>query len=163
MAHWQLFYHAVWATHERKPLIMPEVEPVVYDLLRVKAIGLGATVYAINGMPDHVHCVLAIPPSLAVASVIGQIKGVASAKINTQWLATGLRFAWQEGYGVFSFDAKRLPHVIAYVENQKQHHQGTGLIPILERTDDASVPRLRETSGIYAVGHAAWRDEMLEL
>ena len=157
MAYWQLFYHLVWATHERKPLITPE------HFLNVKAIGLGATVFAINGVADHIHCVVSIPPSLAVAKFVGQIKGVASAKINTQLAATGRRFAWQESYGAFSFDAKRLPYVVDYVQNQKRHHAGQGLLPILERTDDSGVKILREEATAHLVGQELWREEMLTL
>jgi REP element-mobilizing transposase RayT len=163
MAYWRLFYHLVWATHQRLPLITPELEPAIYDLLRTKAIGLDATVFAINGMEDHVHCVAAIPPSLAVANFVGQIKGVASVKVNRQLFVTGRRFSWQESYGVFSFDAKRLPYVVEYVEKQKQHHRGQGLIPILERTEDSPVQLLREESAIYLAGIDDWRAEMLAL
>ena len=133
MPYWQLFYHIVWATHYREPLISPELEPMVHGLLRSKAVALGATVYALNGMPDHVHMVAAIPPSLSVAEFIGKIKGVTSTRIN-QSGAREHRFSWQDEYAAFSFDAKRLPRVVAYVENQKVHHASSDLIPALERT-----------------------------
>lgn len=163
MAYWRLFYHLVWATHNRMPYIAPELEPVIYDLLKVKAIGLGATVFAINGMEDHVHCVVSIPPSQAVANFVGQIKGVSSAKVNTQLAQSGRRFAWQEGYGVFSCDAKRLPYVIDYVQTQKQHHAGQSLIPVLERSDESSVQLIYEEKATYLVGLDSWRSEMLAL
>ena len=65
MAYWRLFYHLVWATHQRRPLITPELEPILYNFVKAKAIGLDATVFVINGVADHVHCVVAIPPSIA--------------------------------------------------------------------------------------------------
>ncbi|MCC6170258.1 MAG: transposase [Caldilineaceae bacterium] len=55
MPFWRLFYHLVWTTKQREPWLTPEVEPVIHDLLRAKAIGLGATVFALNGTVDHVH------------------------------------------------------------------------------------------------------------
>jgi len=163
MPYWRLFYHLVWATKNRLPLISPELEPVIYDLLRVKAVGLDATVFAINGIADHVHCVVAIPPALAIAKFVGQIKGVASTRVNTQLAISGRNFAWQESYGAFSFDGKRLPYIVDYVQNQKQHHAGQGLIPVLERTDDSAVQLLREEPSIYLTGMDAWREEMLAL
>jgi hypothetical protein len=42
-------------------------------------------------------------------------------------------FYWQEEYGVFSFDRKRLPNFIGYVERQKDHHTQGTIIPVLER------------------------------
>lgn len=62
--------------------ITPDVEPVIYNLLRTKAIGLEGTVFAITSIADHVHIVAAIPPKIAVATFVGQIKGVTSAQFN---------------------------------------------------------------------------------
>jgi len=133
LPYWQLFYHAIWSTRYREPMISLDVEPVLHGLLRGKAVGLGAEVFALNGMEDHVHLVVSIPPKLAVADFIGKVKGSASARINK----TGLLnrpFFWQEEYAVLSFDRKRLPRYVTYVQNQKTHHARAELIPILERT-----------------------------
>jgi putative transposase len=138
MPYWQLFYHIVWSTKDRLPLLTSDVEALIHDLLRGKAIGLGATVFALNGALDHIHMVVAIPPKIAIAKFIGQIKAVASAKFNKSGISE-VPFFWQEEYGVFSFDGKRLPNYIAYVECQKEHHAQGTIIPILERTDDMAV------------------------
>jgi len=129
----RLFYHLVWATYQREPLVIPELEPMIHGLLRSKAIALGATVYALNGMPDHIHMVATIPPSISLAAFIGKIKGAASTRINKAGVHDR-PFFWQDEYAAFSFDAKRLPRVVKYVENQKVHHAQAGLIPALERT-----------------------------
>ncbi len=121
MPYWQLFYHIVWTTKNRTPLLTPDVEPVIYGFLRAKAIGLGATLFALNGVADHVHMVAAIPPSIALSKFVGQVKGVASARFNQSGQSV-TPFFWQEEYGIFSFDGKRLPNYIAYVECQKEHH-----------------------------------------
>ena len=150
MPYWQLFYHIVWTTKNRLPLLTPEVEPVIYGFLRSKAIGLGATLFALNGVADHVHMVAAIPPRIAVAKFIGQVKAVASTKFNKSGLS-GDSFFWQEEYGVFSFDGKRLPNFIAYVERQKEHHAQKTAIPVLERSDDMTVKFARESESTYAL------------
>ncbi len=49
MPYWQLFYHLVWSTKNREPLVTPKLEQLVYELLRVKAAELGATTFAIGG------------------------------------------------------------------------------------------------------------------
>ena len=159
MPYWQLFYHIVWATKNRLPLLTPDIEVVIYDLLRRKAIGLGATVFALGGVLEHVHMVVAIPPKISVAKFIGQIKAVASTKFNKSGLTEG-SFFWQEEYGVFSFDSKRLPNYIAYVERQKQHHAQHTTIPILERTDDLAVHFAHEDASPYLIEEDVWRREL---
>ena len=159
MPYCQLFYHLVWSTKNRHPLLTPEVEPVIHNYLRAKAIGLGATVFALNGVEDHVHLVVSIPPRIAVAKFIGQIKAVASTKFNKS-RPDGPSFFWQSEYGAFSFDAKRLPNFIAYIERQKEHHVQDTTIPILEPTDDAFPKLIRDEPMLYVVGDAEWRREL---
>ena len=82
MPYCQLFYHLVWSTKQRQPLLTLEVEPVIHGFLRSKAIGLGAILFALDGVTDHVHMVVSIPPKIALATFVGQIKAVASTKFN---------------------------------------------------------------------------------
>ena len=82
MPYHQLYYHLVWATKHRQPILTPAVEPIVYNLLRTKAIGLGATVYALNGDEMHVHMVASITPAIAVAKFVGQVKATTSTRFN---------------------------------------------------------------------------------
>jgi REP element-mobilizing transposase RayT len=78
MPYWRAFYHIVWTTKHRAPLITPDVEAVIFPSIAHRAGELGATVYALNGVADHVHLVVAIPPRLAVAQLVGEVKGRSS-------------------------------------------------------------------------------------
>jgi REP element-mobilizing transposase RayT len=164
MPYWQLFYHLVWSTKNREPLLIPEAEQSIYGFLVSKATGLNGVVYAVGGIVDHVHMVVAIPPAIAVSKFVGQVKGVASTRFNKSGHSQ-VRFEWQAEYGAFSFDAKRLPNFIDYVEGQKEHHARGTVIPILERGASAGVgPRLlREDRMQYAVDTNGWQEEMLAL
>lgn len=128
----RLFYHFVWTTKNREPWLKGEVEKLTYRVLRAKALELKAAVHALSGVEDHVHLVVSVPPTLALARFIGQLKGASSSRINKSQLLAE-HFAWQKEYGAFSFDQKRLPRLIAYVENQKQHHAEGTEITILEK------------------------------
>jgi putative transposase len=162
MPYCQLFYHLIWSTKNRLPLLTAQVEPVIHDFLRAKAIGLGATVFALNGTQDHVHVVVSIPPKIAVARFVGQVKAVASTRFNKS-VPDGPLFFWQDEYGAFSFDAKRLPNYVAYVNNQKEHHSQNTFIPILERTADDFPKLIGEPAGVYAIESATWRRELEEM
>lgn len=159
MPYYQLFYHLVWSTKNREPLLTSRVEPIIHNYLRTKAIGLGAVVFALNGIEDHVHVVASIPPRIAVATFVGQIKAVASTKFNKSHRDQP-PFFWQDEYGAFSFDGKRLPNYVAYVERQKEHHANQKTIPILERTTGEGVTLIREDEVGYAAEDEMWRREM---
>ena len=87
-------------------------------------------VHAIGGMPDHVHMAVTLPPSIAVSSFVGQLKGVSSRKVHDSLDPT---FAWQSEYGAFTVHNSRLPTIIAYIANQAKHHSTGTVIRTLER------------------------------
>lgn len=125
MSFWRLYYHIVWATKNRDPMIGENVEKQLFAYLVSKSSELGAYVYAINGWLDHVHLVMAVPPRLAIADVVKNLKGASSHHINHGAGFEGT-FAWQRGYGVLSLGERQKADAIRYVESQKQHHnQGT--------------------------------------
>jgi|GEM_PF-802511 len=155
MPYWQLYYHIVWATKNREPLLTADVEPKIYSLLRNKALGLGASVFALNGYLDHVHLVVSIPPKIAISKFVGQVKAVASVRFNQSGhLASP--FYWQEEYSIFSFDRKRLPYFVAYVEQQKEHHSKNRIIPVLERDSADPVHVLIDKPSIYGNMDDTW-------
>ena len=162
MPYWQLFYHLVWSTKNRQPFLTPSVEPIIFGFLRSKAIALGGVAFAINGMLDHVHVIVSIPPRIAVADFVGQIKGVASARFNKGDFAEE-RFEWQADYGAFSFDGKRLPYLIAYVEKQKEHHAQGSTIRVLERMTGGPVQLMRESAPTYITDYQLWLENMQSL
>ncbi len=162
MPYCQLYYHLVWRTRASEPLIVSRIEDEVYGLLWKKALGLGAKVFAVNGIEDHVHMVASVPPALAVADFVGKVKGYSSRLVNKGELVDG-HFRWQQEYGAFSFDRKRLPYVIAYVENQKRHHRDGSTLRILERASERAVSEIREPAASYDLDDSDWRRELEEL
>jgi hypothetical protein len=46
------------------------------------------------------------------------------------------KFQWQGGYGALSIDERSLPAVMAYANNQKEHHRMDRCVPIYEKSDD---------------------------
>ncbi|MFN8512309.1 MAG: IS200/IS605 family transposase [Thermomicrobiales bacterium] len=162
MPYWQLFYHVVWATKQRAPLLTADIAPLTHDLLKQKALALGARVFAVNGVEDHVHMVVAIPPKIAVARFVGQVKATAATQVN-KLVQREKALAWQEEYGVFSLDGKRLPNHIAYVERQQEHHAANTTIPLLERTGSQQTDSktLRESTAPYLAISDDWWQELM--
>ncbi len=134
MSFWRTYYHLVWATHNRQPLIDAEVERRLFPYLEKKAAEFQASIYAVNGTEDHIHLVITIPPRYAVAEVVKSLKGASSHFLNHSGVP--IEFGWQRGYGVFSLGERQRPAAEAYVRDQKEHHRrGTANI-WLERTDE---------------------------
>ncbi len=127
--HSRLYAHLVWATWDRAPLLTAEVRPRVFRVLQHQASQLGAEVLAIGGVDDHVHVLVRFPPKLAIALLVGRMKG-ASSHFVAQIL--GIPFRWQGSYGAFSVSTSALPRVREYVLNQEQHHRDRTAHPMME-------------------------------
>ena len=136
MPFWRSLAHLVWTTKNREPLIRPEIEAELYACLVAKAAALGCFVHAVNGVADHVHLIVSIPPKHSVATVVKHLKGSSSHLVNHALPAGPQPFAWQRGYGYLSLGESQCARAVAYVENQKQHHQRNTTNCWLERVDE---------------------------
>ena len=138
MAYWRTYYHIVWTTKHREPLIGSAFERDLYRVIGEQCEKNGGVLHAINGMPDHVHVVVSIPPSLSVSDFVGRMKGASSHYMNN---VPRIPFEWQRGFGVLSVGSQSLHIPIEYVRRQKEHHAVSSLYEPLEQTvnrDDES-------------------------
>ncbi len=136
MPFWRCYYHVIWATKNRAPLITAQIEQIIYNTLRDKARELESPILSVNSVPDHIHVAASIPPKLAVAQWVKQMKGVSTREVNALFPDLETTFGWQQSYGVLTFGAKNLDFVVAYIERQKEHHATNTLTAYLERIDD---------------------------
>jgi len=142
MALWRLYYHLVWTTKERQPLINSDREDELYRYIIAKADALGCIVHAIGGVEDHIHLIVSIPPTLAIAEFVKKIKGSSAHYLNQALSASLDKFGWQEGYGVFSLGGKQLEQAVDYVKNQKAHHlNGTAIASLEQATHQDDSPK----------------------
>ncbi len=111
--------HVVFSTKDRRKSISPEFQPRMWAYVAGICKKLGILVHAVGGMEDHIHFLIQIPPSLAVAKAILAIKSNSSRWANEE----GHKFAWQQGYGSFSVSSSMVPAVVRYIQNQQAHHR----------------------------------------
>ena len=76
----------------------------------------------INGMPDHVHILMGLHPSVSIANLAMEVKKSTSRFINMNRLSR-LKFDWQEGYGAFSYSRDAVGNVYNCIAKQKEHHK----------------------------------------
>ena len=132
-------------------MINSDREDELYRYIIAKADALSCIVHAIGGVEDHIHLIVSIPPTLAIAKrcceaqiadFVKKIKGSSAHYLN-QFLSSSLdKFGWQEGYGVFSLGSKQLEQAVEYVNNQKAHHlNGTAIASLEQATHQNDSPR----------------------
>ena len=140
MAYWYCYYHVIWATQYRKPIITPYLEPLIYQWIKDKSEAMKSEVLAVNGIEDHIHVAVTIPPTLAATEWVRHVKGYSAHKVNGVFPDAAELFKWQSGYGLITVGPKHLPRLIDYVTHQKRHHAENTVINSLEQAgnDDRS-------------------------
>jgi putative transposase len=136
-AYSEIHLHVIWRTKNSERLLVAEVEVEAHAAIRRKAQEhRGVIVRALNGIEDHVHLAVTIPPTLLISEFIGQVKGASSHAVNGRGFVGRPYFAWQSGYGVLSFSTKGMGWVVKYIDNQKAHHANSTTVALLERTEE---------------------------
>ena len=74
----QLYYHFVWSTHSRACLIRRDCRPELLKIIQEETEKRGGWPIRHNAMPDHVHLLVRLPPTVTVSDFIGRVKGAAS-------------------------------------------------------------------------------------
>lgn len=118
----KIYIHVVFAVKGRESSISNKWKEELYKYICGIVSNKNEKVYAINGMPNHIHILLSIKPNCLLSDLIRDIKSNSSKWINERKFVVG-KFQWQEGAGSFSVSHQQLDMIIGYIGNQEAHHQ----------------------------------------
>jgi REP element-mobilizing transposase RayT len=122
MSYVSSYYHCVFSTKERQPLVPPELQDRLWPYLRGIARQNEMKAIEIGGVADHVHILLSLPSTLAIAKAMQLIKGGSSKWVHESFPEHRL-FGWQVKYGAFSVSVSQLDKTIHYIQSQAEHHR----------------------------------------
>jgi putative transposase len=113
-------YHIVFSTKQRANSILAAWLTRLWDYIGQIATGNEMHVYCVGGIENHIHVFVFIPPKIAVADGVRQLKACSS-----KWVHEHLGdadFSWQIGYGVFTVGVSQIAATMEYIKNQREHH-----------------------------------------
>ena len=117
----QIYIHIVFAVEGRQNLIPAQHNDELQKYITGIVSAQKHKLIAINNMPDHLHLLVGLRPDASLSDLVRDIKANSSRFINQKRWVMG-RFAWQEGFGAFSYSRSQLGTVISYIDNQQTHH-----------------------------------------
>ena len=117
-----LLVHVIFSTKDRRPHMTPDLRPRLFAYIGGVVRELGGTPSIVNGTDDHVHVLLGLPATKAVADVLRIVKTNSSRWVHETFPALRA-FAWQSGYGAFSVSQSNADAVHAYIATQEEHHR----------------------------------------
>jgi putative transposase len=117
-----LLFHLVFSTKDRIPFIGPSIRDELHAYMGGIIRDLGGIALEIGGVEDHVHLLVKLKPTLALADVLRELKSGSSKWLNEEKMKLR-KFGWQDGYAAFSVSESQAGRVRAYIKNQVEHHR----------------------------------------
>ena len=118
----QIYIQVVFAVKGRENLIASswndDLHKYISGIIKLK----GQKSIIVNGVADHIHAFIGLNPSMLISNLVRDIKNNSSNFINKRKFVRD-HFAWQEGYGVFSYSHSQIKNVYEYILNQEEHHK----------------------------------------
>jgi putative transposase len=117
----QMYLQVVFAVKYRRASLHKEWRNRVFGVIGSLIDETKCKTIIVNGVEDHVHCLLGLHPTVSVSELMKSVKAKSSKFINDEHLLP-YRFEWQEGYGAFTYHHKDVDRVFHYIARQEEYH-----------------------------------------
>ena len=135
---WNCNYHIVFAPKYRRQVIYGKLKVEIGKILRKLCEQKGVEIIQAEACPDHIHMLVSIPPSMAVADFVGYLKGKSSLIIFDRFANLkykyGNRHFWCRGYYVDTVGRNKKA-IEEYIRNQLQEDIANDQISMKEFYD----------------------------
>ena len=123
MAYTKLIYHIVLRTSQGTAPIADTYERDLYMYIFGFCKKHQCLLYRIGGMPDHIHLLVSLHPTIAVSSFVHDLK-IATNNFMTTNRDRFPKFSnWEQGYCALTYSEADKDRVVQYIMNQKEHHR----------------------------------------
>lgn len=116
-----LWVHLIWTTKNRVPMLHKNFRIELFKYMKQHAQQKDVIVDTINGVEDHVHCLVRLKSTQSVAQIAKQLKGSSSRWISSKNVSK-MPFSWQAGYSALSVSPSEIHRVRKYIIHQEEQH-----------------------------------------
>ncbi len=117
-----LHYHVIFGTKNRVPSITQALRDRLYSYIGGIIRENDGTLMVAGGMPDHVHLLVTLHPTIAVSDLLRKVKSVSSKWVH-ETFEDMAGFGWQDGYSAFTVSFSNIEGVKEYIIAQEEHHR----------------------------------------
>lgn len=114
-------YHLIWCPKYRRRVLVAGVDERLKEIISQVVTDCDGEVIEVEVMPDHVHLLVEVPPTVALPILMQSLKGRPSRVLHQEYARLRrLPSLWTRSWFVSTVGAAPLEVVRQYVENQKQ-------------------------------------------
>lgn len=118
----QIYIQIVFAVKGRQHFISENIREELQKYIAGIIAENRQKLMAIYCMPDPTHILISIQPSVTISDLVRNIKSSSSGWLKEKF-AVFKTFAWQEGFGAFSYSKSQVLQVVNYILHQPMHHK----------------------------------------
>ncbi len=118
----QIYIQVVFTVKGRQNLIAKKHREELHKYITGIVTNRKQKLLCIFAMPDHIHILIGLSPTIAISDLVRDIKSNSSKFISNNKWNTG-KFQWQKGFGAFSYSKNHVDKVVKYILNQEKHHK----------------------------------------
>lgn len=143
----KLFCHLVFVTKYRRKVLSDEMLIRVEELMSETCDQMGCELLEFNGEDDHVHLLINFPPKLALANLVGKLKGKSAFFIRREYwkevkkMLWGRHF-WSPSYCAVSCGGAPLEIIKAYIEKQRRPPTKKGIDASIRLTKNKRITNI---------------------
>lgn len=117
-----LLYHIVFRTKNSRPVINIANEEKLYRYIWRFVEDKGGILYAVGGMPDHIHMLVELTPTIPLATFMLDIKTSTSKFLKYNANLFTYFEQWAKGYFAETQNISQKNIIKEYIKGQKRHH-----------------------------------------
>ncbi len=118
----QIIYQIVFSTKNREHTLSRENQKELYKYIWGILNNKKCHLYQIGGISDHVHILAQLHPTIALSTLVKDLKLASANYIKNKNLFKNFS-GWQNGYGAFTYSINDKNRLIEYIKNQEEHHR----------------------------------------
>ena len=116
----QIYIQIVFAVKGRQCFIKESFREEIQKYITGIITNKDQKMISIYCMPDHTHILVSLKPDISISDLVRDIKANSSTFIKDRFVSD---FAWQTGFGAFSYSKSQAHPVAEYISNQPDHHR----------------------------------------
>lgn len=118
-------YHIVINTYRREMTLPLTSCDQLYRYIARVVQSSQSTLFAINGIENHIHLLINLHPSVRLSDLVRDIKLSTSQWIKQNRESFPLFAGWGKEYGAFTYALRDKEMVAEYIRNQRTHQRET--------------------------------------
>jgi putative transposase len=122
-----LHAHLAFVTKYRRPVFTDTMLTFTETTMRGVCADLNAELVEFNGEPDHVHLLVAYPPTLAISVLVQRLKGRTAYSVRREYTGVCVRarmrgHLWSPSYFAVSCPGAPLPIIKQHIDCDARSH-----------------------------------------